>query len=116
MNDIPSKPGSVPSAWPELVASTPLTRPALDRAVLNGELKPLGLGLYTSNLVDEPADILDRHCRRELRELQSRIAELKEASSLISDLSGMAAGEASRTLDDKIASLIRGSNGRKWLQ
>lgn len=48
-------------SWPEIFRSDSATTKAVNRAVAAGELRPLGLGLYTSNLLDEPEVILQRH-------------------------------------------------------
>jgi hypothetical protein len=91
--------------WPELFESTPLTERAIEIAVATGEVRSLGLGLYTSNFVDEPAKILDRHCQQEQDALRDRLMKLSVARALISD-------PAAHTLDE-VAALIRGSVGKR---
>jgi len=103
--DAPRKPRRSRSIWPELLESTPLTERAIEIALAAGEIRSLGLGLYTSNFVDEPATILDRHCREEQDALRDRLMKLSVARALISD-------PGAHTLDE-VAALIRGSVGRR---
>jgi len=50
-------------SWPEIVLSTSDSRlsQALRRAVKAGELKKIATRIYTSNLTDEPSEIIKRH-------------------------------------------------------
>ncbi len=91
--------------WPELLESTPLTERAIEIALAAGEIRALGLGLYTSNLVDDPAAILDRHCRQEQDALRDRLMKLSVARALISD-------PGTHHLDE-VAALIRGTTGQR---
>ena len=53
---------SLPSPmWPEVFRSDKASTKAVSRAVDAGELRPLGLSLYTSNLTDPPEAIIARH-------------------------------------------------------
>jgi len=103
--EAPRKPHPSRRIWPELFESTPLTERVIEIALAAGEIRSLGLGLYTSNLVDEPATILDRHCRQEQDALRDRLMKLSVARALISD-------PGAHTLDE-VAALIRGSVGSR---
>ena len=102
--EAPRKPRLSRRIWPELFEATPLTERAIEIALAAGEIRSLGLGLYTSNFVDEPAKILDRHCQEEQDALRDRLMKLSVARALISD-------PGAHTLDE-VAALIRGSVGR----
>lgn len=49
------------TGWPELFRSDTSTTVAVSRAVEQGVIRPLGLGLYTSSLDEPPEDIIARH-------------------------------------------------------
>jgi hypothetical protein len=59
--------------WPELFEGRIWMMNAVREDIAAGRLRPLGLGLYTSNLVDDPVDILDRHSVSEVDALRRRI-------------------------------------------
>src|SRR4051812_35405627 len=65
--------GVTPRRWPELFEGRVWMMSAVREAIAAGRLRPLGLGLYTSNLVDDPADIIERHAVNELEALRHRI-------------------------------------------
>jgi ABC-type cobalamin transport system ATPase subunit len=94
--------------WAELFRCTPSTQRAIEAAVAAGQVRALGLGLYTSNLVDEPAKILDLHCQHEQEALQDRLMKLSLARALISDATA-------HTLDEA-AALILGPTGHLLTQ
>jgi fido (protein-threonine AMPylation protein) len=58
---MPRKSAAGPAQWPEIFKSNSTTTKAVNRAVASGQLRPLGLGLYTSNLIEEAETILVRH-------------------------------------------------------
>jgi len=97
----PRKPRPARRIWPELLESTPLTERAIERGLAAREIRALGLGLYTSNFVDDPTTILDRHCRQEQDALRDRLMKLSIARALISD-------PGTHDLD-QVVTLIRGS-------
>jgi hypothetical protein len=69
--------GVTPRRWPELFEGRIWMMNAVREAVAAGRLRPLGLGLYTSNLVDDPVDILERHSVNELDALRHRIGGMR---------------------------------------
>jgi hypothetical protein len=103
--EAPRKPRLSRCIWPELFESTPLTERAVENALAAGEIRALGLGLYTCNFADEPAKILDRHCQQEQDALRDRLMKLSVARALIYD-------PGAHTLDE-VAALIRGSTERR---
>jgi len=103
--EAPRMPRLSRSIWPELFEGTPLTERTIEIALAAGEIRALGLGLYTSNFVDEPAKILDRHCQQEQDALRDRLMKLSVARALISD-------PRAHTLEEA-AALIRGSTQRR---
>jgi hypothetical protein len=67
--------------WPELFESRIWMMNAIREAVAAGRLRPLGLGLYTSNLVDDPTDIIRRHSVNALDALRRRIDAMRHRHS-----------------------------------
>jgi len=67
--------------WPELFEGRIWMMNAIREAVAAGRLRALGLGLYTSNLSDDPADIIQRHSVNELDALRRRIEAMRHRHS-----------------------------------
>ena len=67
-----------PRRWPELFEGRIWMMNAVREAVAAGRLRALGLGLYTSNLVDDPIDIIERHSVTQVDALRRRIEAMRQ--------------------------------------
>jgi hypothetical protein len=68
--------------WPELFEAKPSMLAAVRHDIAAGRLRPLGLGLYTSNLADDPMSIIERQTVIEVDALQRRLAAMRHRHTL----------------------------------